>query len=122
MFSPRVTSLSGHYTFNLRDPAKMVQGMLMVDVKSSLRNDKEMRCEVAKLLPVFAISCNMASAMKDGISSMFSPKPAGPACSQHMFKFGSLMLKEQGIGGSRPPRPGELSLFTPHRSPERMRS
>ena len=30
----------GHYTFNLRDPAKMVQGMLMVDVKSSLQKQK----------------------------------------------------------------------------------
>ena len=35
------TPVKCHYTFNLRDPAKMVQGMLMVDVKSSLQHEKE---------------------------------------------------------------------------------
>merc|ERR550532_3172192 len=35
------TPVKCHYTFNLRDPAKMVQGVLMVDVKLALkdRND-----------------------------------------------------------------------------------
>ncbi|CAJ1382663.1 unnamed protein product, partial [Effrenium voratum] len=36
------TPVKCHYTFNLRDPAKMIQGMLMVDVKSTLKTDKDL--------------------------------------------------------------------------------
>jgi len=36
------TPVKCHYTFNLRDPAKMMQGMLMVDIKHSLKNDKDL--------------------------------------------------------------------------------
>ncbi|CAE7749350.1 DNAH6 [Symbiodinium sp. CCMP2592] len=38
------TPVKCHYTFNLRDPAKMVQGMLMVDVKTSLKSNQENLC------------------------------------------------------------------------------
>ena len=36
------TPVKCHYTFNLRDPAKMVQGMLMIDVKSSLQKQEDL--------------------------------------------------------------------------------
>merc|ERR550532_1611942 len=36
------TPVKCHYTFNLRDPAKMVQGVLMVNVKLSLQNQKDL--------------------------------------------------------------------------------
>merc|ERR1719326_647406 len=31
-----------HYTFNLRDPAKMLQGMLMVNVGQALHNSEQL--------------------------------------------------------------------------------
>jgi len=36
------TPLKCHYTFNLRDPAKMVQGMLMVNVKTDLTDSESL--------------------------------------------------------------------------------
>eukprot|EP00928_Gymnodinium_smaydae_P068050 TRINITY_DN5109_c0_g7_i1.p1 TRINITY_DN5109_c0_g7~~TRINITY_DN5109_c0_g7_i1.p1 ORF type:complete len:4115 (+),score=1184.64 TRINITY_DN5109_c0_g7_i1:176-12520(+) len=36
------TPLKCHYTFNLRDPAKMLQGMLMISVKHSLTSDQDL--------------------------------------------------------------------------------
>eukprot|EP00930_Biecheleria_cincta_P008309 TRINITY_DN10972_c0_g3_i1.p1 TRINITY_DN10972_c0_g3~~TRINITY_DN10972_c0_g3_i1.p1 ORF type:complete len:4176 (-),score=874.55 TRINITY_DN10972_c0_g3_i1:69-11708(-) len=36
------TPVKCHYTFNLRDPAKMVQGMLMIDVKTSLKTEQDL--------------------------------------------------------------------------------
>eukprot|EP00929_Paragymnodinium_shiwhaense_P066427 TRINITY_DN33321_c0_g4_i1.p1 TRINITY_DN33321_c0_g4~~TRINITY_DN33321_c0_g4_i1.p1 ORF type:complete len:3770 (+),score=1255.81 TRINITY_DN33321_c0_g4_i1:195-11312(+) len=36
------TPLKCHYTFNLRDPAKMLQGILMVHVKTSLNHKEEL--------------------------------------------------------------------------------
>ena len=35
------TPVKCHYTFNLRDPAKMLQGIMMVNVKLSLNNNKD---------------------------------------------------------------------------------
>jgi dynein heavy chain len=36
------TPVKCHYTFNLRDPAKIVQGMMMVNVKKSLQNQDQL--------------------------------------------------------------------------------
>ncbi|CAK0841283.1 unnamed protein product [Prorocentrum cordatum] len=36
------TPVKCHYTFNLRDPAKVVQGMLMVNVKKALNSEKDL--------------------------------------------------------------------------------
>merc|ERR1719160_349894 len=36
------TPVKCHYTFNLRDPAKMVQGMLMVNVKKGLKTPDDL--------------------------------------------------------------------------------
>lgn len=43
---PCPLGVRGHYTFNLRDPAKMLQGMLMVHVKTELSDETSLiRCE-----------------------------------------------------------------------------
>ena len=34
------TPVKCHYTFNLRDPAKMIQGMMMIDTKKSLKDEE----------------------------------------------------------------------------------
>ncbi|CAE8734034.1 unnamed protein product [Polarella glacialis] len=36
------TPVKCHYTFNLRDPAKMLQGLMMVSIKHSLTNEKDL--------------------------------------------------------------------------------
>ncbi|CAD7935566.1 unnamed protein product [Amoebophrya sp. A120] len=36
------TPLKCHYTFNLRDPAKMIQGMMMIDVKKGFENPMDL--------------------------------------------------------------------------------